>query len=683
MQTSNQGRPYRSHLKPACDACRRRKSRCTTTESSAACLMCQVHGSPCVFVDDDQARRRKVPPSRGRTSTIAHAGDTENNIDPPNCSTSLSTSQPTHVSDTVLLHDRAHQRVPVALVDPASQRSSTVPRPSEEASMSAMLAASGDSSTHVISPAMVDDNQELDSYLSNGSAVGIRKITRASSTNASMGPPSRHVLFNTVLRKPLGIQARQSVADGKLEVIEKLLEPHLVDLVNLQVFHALQKQYKTLTRSRFFEHANICFPILDEISFRRTYSEHKDRLSAALLANLYANAMTYWDNSPRLRLCHPPDHRYIWVQANEALHSELFLSPGISTVISIILNVHGRPSTSMFGNGGMVGTAVALSNSLGLNRDCSAWDISPGEKALRSRIWSIVVLMDRWTSLAYGTPLLVHRTQYDVPVPSIESLAYSPVSSIQLAGLSVFTALLTLTDVLSQYLEHMYRISRSAANDRSPTSPFNLESLLLDWEDTLPDDIRRLVIRGNNLGREGAGNLRLSYLAVKLLLRRILRDATNLPPDHESVVQARIQTQRVAEEIVLHVQELQRPHLRGFWMPTNGFTLTSATLFLLRDALKVTNRTSDTSLKLAKDMIACLQTHRNDETWDLADDCLSNCTDMTSIIEARRNRESPGIVDTQYCSDNDLLTFDDVALSFPSAFDFDLEEFQLDESTYQ
>jgi hypothetical protein len=50
----------------------------------------------------------------------------------------------------------------------------------------------------------------------------------------------------------------------------------------------------------------------------------------------------------------------------------------------------------MFGNGGMVGTAVALSNSLGLNRDCSAWEISPGEKALRSRIWSIVVLMDRW-----------------------------------------------------------------------------------------------------------------------------------------------------------------------------------------------------------------------------------------------------------------------------------------------
>jgi len=63
----------------------------------------------------------------------------------------------------------------------------------------------------------------------------------------------------------------------------------------------------------------------------------------------------------------------------------------------------------MFGNGGMVGTAVALSNSLGLNRDCSAWEISPGEKALRSRIWSIVVLMDRWYAAA-GTTTLIFYT---------------------------------------------------------------------------------------------------------------------------------------------------------------------------------------------------------------------------------------------------------------------------------
>lgn len=147
---------------------------------------------------------------------------------------------------------------------------------------------------------------------------------------------------------------------------------------------------------RFFHHANICFPIFDEMSFRHVYSTHKENISPALLCNLYANALIYWDNSPSLRSGRYPDIRFIWNQANEALHSELFLSPGISTVMAIILNVCGRPSTSIFGNGGMVGTAVALSNALGLNRDPSNWNIRPMEKSFRIRIWWLVIIHDRW-----------------------------------------------------------------------------------------------------------------------------------------------------------------------------------------------------------------------------------------------------------------------------------------------
>ncbi|KAG9601564.1 hypothetical protein KCU77_g2749, partial [Aureobasidium melanogenum] len=563
------------------------------------------------------------------------------------------------VTDVVQSDSQTYNNEQVLLTNSAAPHALAVERSLEEVRMSAMLAESGDSTTHIISPAIVDDNEELDSYLSSNPAVGLRRITRTSSTGTNMGPPSRRVLFSTVLRKPLGINANQSIAAGKLEIIEKLLEPHVADMIDL-----------------FFENVNVCFPILDEASFRRTYTEHKDRLSCALLANLYANAMTYWKNSPRLRSCHPPDQRYIWVQANEALHSELFLSPGISTVISIVLNVHGRPSTSMFGNGGMVGTAVALSNSLGLNRDCSAWNISPEEKAFRFRIWSIVVLMDRWTSLAYGTPLLIHRAQYDVAVPSKELLAQSRLSTAQHAGLSIFLAMLTLTGVLSRYLEHVYHISRVATTNPSSVSPFHLEMILADWEDTLEDDIRRLVLRGNDLDRAGAANLRLSYLAVKLLFRRILCDTASFPSEPEKAAQARLQTQRVAEEIVLLVQELKHPHLSGFWMPMNGFTLTSATLFLLRDALKATNKTRNTSLKLAKDMIACLQTHRTNEAWDLADDCLANCTEMTDKIEAGRNSEPSDAAEPQYLVDNDSLMFNDAVLGFASAFDFDLQNFQ-------
>ena len=116
-----------------------------------------------------------------------------------------------------------------------------------------------------------------------------------------------------------------------------------------------------------------------------------------MLSNLYANALIYWECSARLQGTRPPDGRFIWVLACEALHSEMFLAPGTSTVLAIILNVGGRPSTSVFGNGGLMGMAVSLSHALGLNRDPSGWDISPAEKAFRVRVWWLVVVQERWS----------------------------------------------------------------------------------------------------------------------------------------------------------------------------------------------------------------------------------------------------------------------------------------------
>jgi hypothetical protein len=194
--------------------------------------MCQAHGSRCVFVDGEQSRRRKVPASQGHVT--GYADSSENTIDLDDSSMSMVYSEQTQISDNVLSDNRSYHSVPPPLANSASNAPVM-----EEAGMSAMLAESGDSITHIISPAIVDDNEELDSYLSSNPAVGIRRITRTSSTSTSMGPPSRRVLFNTVLKKPLGIHARQTLAASKLEVIEKLLEPHIMDLIDLHVTDAL------------------------------------------------------------------------------------------------------------------------------------------------------------------------------------------------------------------------------------------------------------------------------------------------------------------------------------------------------------------------------------------------------------------------------------------------------------
>jgi hypothetical protein len=155
------------------------------------------------------------------------------------------------VTDVVQSDSQIYNNDQVSSTNSAAPRAPAIERSLEEVRMSAMLAESGDSTTHIISPAIVDDNDELDSYLSSNPAVGLRRITRTSSTGTNMDPPSRRVLFNTVLRKPLGTNASQSIAAGKLEIIEKLLEPHVTDMIDLYVTHALRESYNMLTSFQF------------------------------------------------------------------------------------------------------------------------------------------------------------------------------------------------------------------------------------------------------------------------------------------------------------------------------------------------------------------------------------------------------------------------------------------------
>lgn len=354
-------------------------------------------------------------------------------------------------------------------------------------------------------------------------------------------------------------------------------------------------------------------------------------MSSALLCNLYANSLVYWSCSPNLCSSRPPDIRFIWNQANEALHSELFLSPGISTVMSIIINVGGRPSTSIFGNGGMVGTAVAISNALGLNRDPSGWNISPLEKNLRIRIWWLVTIYDCWCSLAYGTPLQIHRSQYDVPFPSVHEICSANSSPYQRAGASIFVAFASLTDVLARYLEDVYSVSKES--QLSGPSVVRLETYLHDWEEALSDDIRHIILRGTALDAPGAANLRLGYLAVKLLLRRIQLSKCGTEVREDITSPSHMHAQRAAEEIAHLVQEMDETQLRGFWIPMHAFSVTSAAMFLLRSGLRSRQQNRVTPLRTAKDMINTLKIHRQNFDWDLADNCLVHCSDLVEKID--------------------------------------------------
>lgn len=175
--------------------------------------------------------------------------------------------------------------------------------------------------------------------------------------------------------------------------------------------------------------------------------------------------------------------------------------------------------------------------------------------------------------------MLINRMQHGVPIPTVSDLSSNHATPCQRNAISVFISRLALTEILGKYLEYVYRVSKAQQDELETTSSDALELLLSQWEETLDADSRQSVIRGTNMNWPGTANLRLSYLAVKLLLKRIQLDF-NTPGI--VVMENRLKSARhmqappAAEDVVHFVLELQEPHLRGFWLPANAFTLTSA-----------------------------------------------------------------------------------------------------------
>ncbi|KAI1140048.1 fungal-specific transcription factor domain-containing protein [Hypoxylon sp. FL0543] len=635
----SQERPYRSHLRPACLPCRKRKSRCKTDAHATSCLMCQTHGTECVFPN---SRRSNPTPGRvRRPRTLSQgqtgAGDALQRRQPGLSSSSHST--------TVSAHPAADDDADIAIVD-TTGGGTHLAIDDGQAQAPLSIEDTENENAHIISPAMTSDSQVLTDYLSTMStnSYGIRLI-RPKRTNGT-----RQVLFTAVQKHPVGLTIGSNPSHTKCEIIEKLLEPWAELLIDI-----------------YFRKANICLPLLNEASFRSQYMISKERISPALLSSLYAHSLVYWKSEPLLAGQRRPDIRFIWNLATEALQSELFISPGISTITAILLNVGGRPTTALIGNGARLGSAISLAYSLGLNHDPSSWDISRSEKMLRMHTWWSLLIHDRWSSLAYGTPPHLQRSFYDVPQPTEKDRLNQPGASQENSeARSVFLALSGLTDVLDHYLQRLYRVDKGAG-----TPAARLELRLNRWVESLENDVRQIITRGTSLNIPGAPNLRLAYLSVQLLTHRIRMEDSRSREEVDDDVFANqyIHIRRTAEDIVFLVQELREEQLGDFWLPVSAFTFPSTVAFLLRCALETEKSPSElaksSSVKLTWDLITALRNHKN-SGWDLGDICLAQHAEivekLASPVDA--NEDSAAVTGYEDIMIPDDLFINDIFSSF-------------------
>ena len=226
-QQAENARPYRSHLRPACIPCRRRKSRCHTEASSEVCLMCRAHCTECIFPPSPSSGAHRTPePIRRRRQTQVSTprNETPGRATPASRSGQSLISQPTPGP------------IPVRVQGTSSEATrntdwATQGQTAQEDESPLALGSQDDQqhNLHIVGPAVTNDNQVLSDYLSAmpGATRGSRVVVPVP------GNRSRPVLFTMVQKRPIGLAVNRSPSADKLEMIEKLLEPHCSDIIDL------------------------------------------------------------------------------------------------------------------------------------------------------------------------------------------------------------------------------------------------------------------------------------------------------------------------------------------------------------------------------------------------------------------------------------------------------------------
>ncbi|KAG4435800.1 hypothetical protein IFR05_008721 [Cadophora sp. M221] len=574
-------RPYRSHKIRACDACRRRKVRCDVASIGDNCQLCQEQGKTCRYsAEQKPIRVRRLPTSD------PSLGEHQNNT-------------PKLKRSHALVNESGSLSTPAPALTTQSWEA-----PRGLASNDSRSSEKGRQSLHIVGPAVSSDAHVLEQYMSPESPEG---KTNDNPYSVYFSDPAKPILYKKVPRGRVGLSINDNAGVKQREIFEQILYPNASQI-----------------RELYLTNIHPAFPILDE-NLLQDSSANQCRGSAALLCDVYASALIFWNQAPISAGRSRPDQRYAWNLAVQALADD-FLGPDLSTLQAAVVELNGRPVYSIIGNVVNNGRAVALSYSLGVNRNPSQWNIPPCEKALRTRLWWGVLIHDRWGSFAHGTPSNISSKHYDVPIPSVEMLIPTGMVSVEHRRASEsFIALCHLSEILGQALPLIYDLEGQTQKDTSKIIR-RIEVDLDRWEDALPD---YLSSTAQSASISGSSSLRLCFLSLKMLICRISLHVVSQQGSNEAVEAYRfrqVESRHAAQAIVDFITSLKTFQLAEFWLPYTAYYLTSTITLLLRFAVETTeDAVAETCVSSVKMFTSWLRHAREVDDWDLAEDCLNNC----------------------------------------------------------
>jgi hypothetical protein len=346
-----------------------------------------------------------------------------------------------------------------------------------------------------------------------------------------------------------------------LDAIEGIVAPHGATLIDL-----------------YFRIVHPSFPILQKTVFLEKYDRSYREFSPPILAAVYILAINWWDHDAVLQTAARPDvselERIARASLADAMHR-----PKLSTIQAGLL-LSQRPEGDQWAPTAQL---IAIAQELGLHLDCSTWKIPLWERGLRKRLAWALYMQDKWGSLIHGRPSHIFAANWAVlplspgDFPDVEyDESNAAEASEYERGRTLFTQMVSLSQILSEVLETFYTLSAVSNINRAGSSGTNLvlslakpvQLKLKEWFSALPSSLRMdtSTSQPSTTNLSSTGFLHLAYFATEITLhRRIIRSLATTPVDAYVTHICRSAAKTRLISAMDFVNRLTPQHLQSFW----------------------------------------------------------------------------------------------------------------------
>lgn len=353
---------------------------------------------------------------------------------------------------------------------------------------------------------------------------------------------------------------------ANLDAIEDFVAPHGPELVNL-----------------YFRIVHPSFPILHKRVFLEKYGRSYRELTPCGLGAVYVMALNWWSYSPALATSSKPDVQKLEDMVLRMLF-EAHRRPKISDLQGALVLMQ-RPSMASWS---LIGHVVAMGQNLGINSDCTTWQVPDWERGVRKRVAWALFMQDKWGALVHGRGSHIKKDDWDVA--TLDSSDFPETArddddeegSAEIEkGKHTFCQMVALTEIIAEILDQFYTLKAasrplSIAETLEMAKPLQLR--LKNWFSNVPTSLSIDDTVPRKLS--SVGYLHLAYYTAEVTLHRAILRAHNFDsPMHELYnITRRSATARFTSALAF-VKRLRAEHFQSFWYFSSTLSLAIIGLF--------------------------------------------------------------------------------------------------------